>query len=42
MGLNKEEKIIGIRVLSDNVVWIWENGKSEVVIDPALSKPVIE
>ena len=42
MGFNKEQKIIGIRVLSDNVIWIWENNNSAVVVDPALSKPVIQ
>ena len=42
MGFNKEHKIIGIRVLSDNVIWIWRNNNSAVVIDPALSQPVIE
>ena len=42
MGFNKEKEIIGIRVLSDNVIWIWKNNKSAVVVDPALSQPVIE
>ena len=42
MKFNKEQKIIGIRVLNDNVIWIWRKKKSAVVIDPALSKPVIE
>ena len=42
MGFNKEQKIIGIRVLSDNVIWLWKNGHSAVVIDPALSQPVIK
>ncbi len=42
MVFNKEPKIIGIRVLSDNVIWLWENDNSAVVIDPALSQPVIE
>ena len=42
MGFNKEQKIIGIKVLSDNVIWLWENDNSAVVIDPALSQPVIE
>ena len=42
MEFNKEQKIIGIRVLSDNVIWLWKKNKSVVVIDPALSKPVIE
>ena len=40
MGFNKDQKIIGIRVLRDNVIWIWENDNSAVVIDPALSQPV--
>ena len=42
MEFNKEQKIIGIRVLNDNVIWLWEKNKSAVVIDPALSQPVIE
>ena len=42
MGFNKEPKIIGIRVLSDNVIWLWENDNSAVVVDPSLSQPVIE
>ncbi len=42
MEFYKEQKIIGIRVLSDNVIWLWENNSSAVVVDPALSKPVIE
>ena len=42
MEFNKEEKIIGLRVLSDNVIWLWVKNKSVVVIDPAQSKPVIE
>ena len=42
MGFNKEHQIIGLRVLSDNVIWLWKKNKSVVVIDPALSKPVIE
>tara|TARA_S200000501_G_scaffold74060_1_gene65942 strand:- start:253 stop:993 length:741 start_codon:yes stop_codon:yes gene_type:complete len=42
MEFNKEQRITGIRVLSDNVIWIWENNNSAVVVDPALAKPVIE
>ena len=42
MEFNKEQKIIGLRVLSDNVIWLWIKNKSVVVIDPAVSKPVIE
>ena len=42
MEFNKEQKIIGLRVLTNNVIWIWRKNKSAVVIDPALSKPVIE
>ncbi len=41
MEFNKDHKIIGLRVLRDNVIWLWENNKSAVVIDPAISKPVI-
>ena len=42
MEFNKEQKIIGIRVLSDNVIWLWKKNRSAVVIDPALSQPVKE
>ena len=42
MEFNKEQRITGIRVLSDNVIWIWENNISAVVVDPALAQPVIE
>ena len=42
MEFNKEQSIIGLRVLSDNVIWLWKKNKSVVVIDPALSKPVIK
>ncbi len=42
MDFNKEQRIIPIRVLSDNVIWLWENKNSAVVVDPALSKPVID
>ena len=41
MELNKEQKITGIRVLKDNVIWLLENDTSAVVIDPAISQPVI-
>ena len=40
MEFNKGQKVIGLRVLNDNVIWLWENNNSAVVIDPALSKPV--
>ncbi len=42
MEFNKGQKIIGIRVLRDNVIWLWKNSNSAVVIDPALSQPVVE
>tara|TARA_B100000579_G_C22763978_1_gene820423 strand:+ start:499 stop:1239 length:741 start_codon:yes stop_codon:yes gene_type:complete len=42
MEFYKEKKIIGLKVLSDNVIWLWRKNNSAVVIDPALSKPVIE
>ena len=42
MEFNKEQKIIGIRVLRDNVIWLWKNSNSAVIVDPAISKPVIE
>ena len=42
MEFNKEQKIIGLRVLTDNVIWLWIKNKSVVVIDPAVSQPVID
>ena len=42
MDFNKEQKIIPIRVLNDNVIWLWKKNNSAVVVDPAISKPVIE
>jgi len=41
MGFNKAQNIIGLRVLSDNVIWLWEKDKSVVVIDPSIHEPVI-
>jgi len=41
MDFNKAQKIIGLRVLKDNVIWIWQKNDSAVVIDPAISQPVI-
>ena len=41
MEFNKAQEIIGIRALSDNVIWLWKKNKSAVVIDPALANPVI-
>ncbi len=42
MEFNKEQTIIGLRVLSDNVIWLWKKNNSVVVVDPAVSQPVIE
>ncbi len=42
MVFNKAHNIIGLRVLNDNVVWLWIKDKSIVVIDPAVSEPVID
>ena len=42
MEFNKEQNIIGIRVLSDNIIWLWRKNNSAVVVDPAISQPVIE
>jgi len=41
MEFNKAHKITGIRVLSDNVIWLWEKDKSVVVVDPSVHEPVI-
>jgi len=40
MDFNKAHKIIGLRVLNDNVIWLWEKNKSVVVVDPALHEAV--
>ncbi len=40
MKFNKVRGIIGLPVLTDNIIWLWVEDKSLVVIDPALSKPV--
>ena len=42
MVLNKGHYIFGLPVLSDNVVWLWVEDNSVVVIDPAISQPVID
>ena len=42
MEFNKAQKIIGLRVLNDNIIWLWKKNKSVVVIDPAVPKPVIK
>ena len=42
MEFNKDHKIIGLKVLNDNVIWLWQCNKSVVVIDPAVSQPVIK
>ena len=42
MDFNKAQKIKGLKVLSDNVIWLWEKDKSVVVIDPSLHEPVIK
>ena len=42
MEFNKAQNIIGLRVLSDNVIWFWEKNKSVVVIDPSLHEPVVK
>ena len=41
MELNKARNIIGIRVLNDNVIWLWVKNKSVVVVDPSVHEPVI-
>ena len=42
MEFNKEQKIIGLRVLSYNIIWLWKKNNSVVVVDPSISQPVIE
>jgi len=41
MEFNKARKIIGLRVLSDNVIWLLVKEKSVVVVDPSVHEPVI-
>ena len=41
MEFNKARNIIGLRVLSDNVIWLWVKDKSVVVVDPSVHEPVI-
>ena len=42
MEFNKDQEIIGLRVLRDNIIWLWKKNNSVVVIDPALSQTVIK
>ena len=41
MEFNKAPNIIGLKVLNDNVIWIWIKDKSVVVVDPSVHEPVI-
>ena len=41
MTINKEKGIFGIPVLEDNIIWIWEENTSAIVIDPGVSEPVV-
>ena len=41
MTFNKEVQIFGLPVLKDNIIWLWVENGSVVVIDPAVSEPVI-
>ena len=41
MEFNKALNIIGLRVLNDNVIWLWVKDKSVVVVDPSVHEPVI-
>jgi len=40
MEFNKARNIIGLRVLSDNIIWLWVKDKSVVVVDPSVHEPV--
>ena len=42
MEFNKDQTVTGLRVLNDNVIWFWKKNNSVVVVDPALSKPVLD
>tara|TARA_Y100000589_G_scaffold330902_1_gene382118 strand:- start:1474 stop:2217 length:744 start_codon:yes stop_codon:yes gene_type:complete len=41
MTYNKVEGIFGLPVLQDNIIWLWVERGSVVVIDPSISEPVI-
>ncbi len=41
MTKNSEFSVHPINVLRDNIVWVWVAGAEAVVIDPSISKPVI-
>ena len=41
MSFNKDQNIIGLPVLQDNIIWLWVNNKSVVVVDPSIAEPVI-
>jgi len=42
MSFNKDQNIIGLPVLQDNIIWLWVRDNSVIVVDPAISKPVID
>ena len=42
MEFKKAPKIIGLKVLTDNVIWFWKKNNSVVVIDPSVAEPVIK
>ena len=41
MEFNKARNIIGLKVLNDNIIWLWVKDKSAVVVDPSVHEPVI-
>ena len=41
MEFYKARNIIGLRVLSDNIIWLLVKDKSVVVVDPSVHEPVI-
>ena len=41
MELNKARNIIGLRVLNDNIIWLWVKDKSVVGVDPSVHEPVM-
>ena len=34
--------IYPVAVLDDNIVWVWVSGNQAVVVDPALTEPVVD
>ena len=42
MEFYKDQNIYGVPVLEDNIIWFWIEKQSVAIIDPGISKPIIE